>query len=113
MLFVETSALNIFFLGERPYKCASCDKSFAQISNLIRHEKAHKRDFEKLMLTYRCSTCDDGFATMEELLKHDATAHRIVTTFLDQPNQNQQIQQIQPNQTNPPISNTFIINQLQ
>lgn len=101
-------------LGERPYKCASCDKSFAQISNLIRHEKAHKRDFEKLMLTYRCSTCDDGFATMEELLKHDESAHRIVTAFLDQQNQQiQQIQQIQPNQTNLPITSNTFINQLQ
>lgn len=102
--------------GERPYKCASCDKSFAQISNLIRHEKAHKRDFEKLLLTYRCSTCDDGFATMEELLKHDETAHRIPTDFTNQQNQPieqlQQIDQIHHIQQNHPISSSFI-NQLQ
>lgn len=59
------------------------------------------------MLTYRCSTCDDGFATMEELLKHDEIAHRTVSAFLE--NQNQQIQL---NLTLPPMSNKFI-NQLQ
>lgn len=72
---------------------------------MIRHEKAHKRDFDKLLLTYRCSTCDDGFATMEELLKHDEMAHRITTAFMNQQNQIQ-------NQVQNPTS-TFIINQLQ
>lgn len=79
--------LNLFFssiLGERPYKCSFCAKDYKVSSDLSRHEKAHQRKAEKLLLPYRCKTCDDrGYATKEELLKHDETVHEVARNHID------------------------------
>ena len=52
-------------LDVKPFQCDQCDKSFAQLINMLNHKKTHQKELE-----YKCEVCDAGFRKQSTLIKH-------------------------------------------
>lgn len=59
------------FLGERPYKCPHCVKSFAQGNDLKAHVRRHTGE------RYKCDICNEGFIQGYHLTQHKRNVHGI------------------------------------
>lgn len=55
----------MFFLGERPYKCEDCDKTFTQRANLKKHEMVHLG-----LRPHSCPICYRSYSQYSNLKKH-------------------------------------------
>lgn len=59
------SLFNKYFLGERPYKCQYCDRSYAQSNDLLKHTRIHVGEN-----TYKCNLCNNAFRLQAQLRDH-------------------------------------------
>ena len=55
-----------YVLGEKPYACKFCERSFAQSNDLIKHLRSHVG--EKV---YQCEKCQSSFRLHSELRAHN------------------------------------------
>ena len=55
----------LFYLGERPYQCLICSKSFRSRSNLDVHIKIHNE-----IKDYVCNFCSRAFIVKNDLKRH-------------------------------------------
>lgn len=62
---------NLYVLGERPYQCPHCVKSFAQGNDLKAHVRRHTGE------RYKCDLCGDGFIQGYHLTQHKRNVHGI------------------------------------
>ena len=53
--------------GEKPFQCNHCELSFARCHDMRRHEKIHKKDFQKLN---KCDFCNKTFSRPDALNRH-------------------------------------------
>ncbi|XP_047098396.1 zinc finger protein 107-like [Schistocerca piceifrons] len=53
-------------MGERPYKCATCNKAFSLASILNNHERVHTRE-----RSHKCTTCNKAFSYASNLRRHE------------------------------------------
>ena len=51
--------------GEKPYKCAHCDKVFSSTNNLQKHLRLHTKE-----KPYSCNQCDKAFTQNNSLVFH-------------------------------------------
>lgn len=54
----------------RPHICATCDRSFARLKHLERHERSHIRE-----KPFKCEQCTRSFARRDVLLRHHQRLH--------------------------------------
>ncbi|XP_039765890.1 uncharacterized protein DDB_G0284459-like isoform X2 [Pararge aegeria] len=63
-------------VGDRPYPCKYCEKSFTKSHHYTRHIRIKHRDRAIGTLgpqeNYRCEQCDDVFDTQDDLIYHSA-----------------------------------------
>ena len=52
-------------IGEKPFKCESCTKTFNTLGNLKQHERIHSGE-----KPYKCKTCEKKFIQMSHLKQH-------------------------------------------
>jgi hypothetical protein len=57
-------------LGNRPFKCKICSKSFESTAKLKRHEATHSKN-----RPFQCLKCPASFITNENLLQHNRQRH--------------------------------------
>lgn len=65
----EFQSKNCFYficVGERPYTCDKCNKSFSQVASLDRH----KRTVHQRIRSHACQQCDKRFTTAFGLKQH-------------------------------------------
>ena len=55
-------------VGEKPFSCSICVKTFVQSSSLKRHEKIHYSE-----KAFGCFKCDKSFHRADHLLTHETT----------------------------------------
>jgi KRAB domain-containing zinc finger protein len=55
-------------LGDRPYACSTCESSFTDKSNLVRHE----RTIHEMLKPYSCTVCSKTFSTRSNLGQHES-----------------------------------------
>ena len=56
------------FLGEKPYKCGQCYRTFVDSSALRGHMRSHSEE-----KPHKCKTCEKGFKDKGNLKQHEAT----------------------------------------
>ena len=65
-----------FFLGEKPFKCLQCTRSFVSSGVLKAHIRTHTG-----LKAYKCLICDSTFTTNGSLKRHMST-HSEVRPFM-------------------------------
>jgi DNA-directed RNA polymerase subunit RPC12/RpoP len=60
-------------MGEKPYKCDTCGKSYNRKGCLQEHEKGHKELGTHL---FKCDTCGKDFNTKSHLESHTRRPYR-------------------------------------
>lgn len=48
-------------MGNTPYKCGECGKSFTQRGNLVKHQRQHKFKSLKSRKIHQCNICSKAF----------------------------------------------------
>lgn len=72
------------FIGEKPFECTVCKKSFAHIRNLVRHKEQQGH----CDLEYTCTRCKKKFMSSNKLQRHINQEHSKYKSSVEKPNDN-------------------------
>ena len=68
---IISSQADHYETNERPYKCGTCERSFAYQENLKYHRRIRRKiQYDSIKYSYKCEYCYEYFETKNKLLDH-------------------------------------------